>query len=159
MSSTSTKACQCVDRLTAYRIVQVDLQQTCTRKRSLRICNQITTMDEPMPMEGASLTPSSSNNFTDPQHKILDEAVTSDTSNWFAGQQELSRNDCATLLQCIINRSEGKLKGEFTNHGKAIELMSQNPKLESALKNAWRTKDYKEIRKSSELRTSSLARS
>jgi hypothetical protein len=101
------------------------------------------------------LTPSSSDNFTPAQHKIKDEAVTQAASNIFGEQSELSTKvECATLLQCIIDCSEGKLQVAFTNIGNAIKLMSENPKLESALKKAWRTKDYQEIRESGERRAS-----
>ena len=106
-------------------------------------------MDE----EETSLTPSSSHKFTDAHHKKKDEEVALDASIFFAAeQQELSRLDCAILLQCI-NRSEGKLQATVN----AFQLLCENPKLESALKKAWRTKDYKEIRESGELRASSLA--
>ncbi len=109
-------------------------------------------MDEPLLVDEASR-----DNFTDEQHKRLDEDVTSTASVFFPVQQELSSKcDCAGLLQCIIEHSEGTLKGEFTNTGKAVKLMRENPKLEFALKNAWRTKDYKKIRRLSELRASSL---
>ncbi|KAF8720225.1 hypothetical protein AX14_011125 [Amanita brunnescens Koide BX004] len=97
-------------------------------------------MDE----EETSLTPSSSHKFTDAHHKKKDEEVALDASIFFAAeQQELSRLDCAILLQCI-NRSEGKLQATVN----AFQFLCENPKLESALKKAWRTKDYKEIRES-----------
>ena len=116
-------------------------------------------MDEPMPMEGAYLTPSTSDNFTDAQHKRKDEEVTQAASKFFAGQQdsEWSEFHYAFLLQCIIKHSEGKLQVAFMDNGKAIDLMRANPKLGSVLKKAWRTKDYKEIRKSGEFRASVLA--
>jgi hypothetical protein len=105
-----------------------------------------------------ALTPSPSDNFTDAQHKKQDEEVTQAASDIFGEQSELSTKlECASLLGCIIDHSEGKLQAAFTNNGKAIKLMRENPKLESALKKAWRTKEYKEIRKSGELRASSLA--
>ena len=114
-------------------------------------------MDEPMPMEGASLSPSSSDNFNNMQHNKQDEQVTLDASMFLAGKQQLSELDCVALLHCIINHSEGKLQVEFTNLANAIILLRENPKLESALQKAWTTKDYKEIRKSGELLASSLA--
>ncbi|KAF8336212.1 hypothetical protein F5887DRAFT_577598 [Amanita rubescens] len=102
------------------------------------------------------LTPSLSDNFTDAQHEKQDEEVALIASEYFLGQQELTMLECALLLSCIITRSEGKLKAEYTNYNIAFQLMRDNPNLESALKEAWRTKDYKEIRKSGELRASRL---
>ena len=116
-------------------------------------------MDEPMPVEGASLTPSTSDNFTDAEHKKKDEEVTQATSKFFAGPQdsEWSEFHYAFLLQCIIKHSEGKLQVAFMDNEKAIKLMRANPKLGSVLKKAWRAKDYKEILKSGELWASALA--
>ena len=105
-------------------------------------------MDESMPVEEAFLTPSSSHYFTNAQHKKQDEEVTLAVSKLFAGKQELDKTDCVFLLHSIIKRSGGKLRVEFIDGDKAIKLMCENPKLESALEKAWRTKDYKEIRNS-----------
>jgi hypothetical protein len=113
--------------------------------------------DEHKAVEEAPLgfAPSSSHNFTPAQHKIKD---TLEASKLFGGKQELSEAlHYAALLQCIIKSSEGKLQAAYIDNANAIELMGKNPKLESALKKAWRTKDYKEIRESGELRASSLA--
>jgi hypothetical protein len=114
-------------------------------------------MDEPMPVEEEFLTPTSPHNFTNEQHKKQDEEVTLAASKCFAVQRELCKLDCAFLLNCIIERSEGKLWVEYTDLPKIMEYMDENPKLEPALKKAWRTKDYKEIRESGEPRASSLA--
>jgi hypothetical protein len=102
------------------------------------------------------LTPSPFDNFTDAQHEKQDEEIALIASEYFAGQQELSRLHCAFLLSCIVKRSEGKLKAEYTEYGIGCQLIRENPKLESALKEAWRTKDYKEIRKSGELRAQAV---
>ena len=114
-------------------------------------------MDEPVPIEEASLTPSPSDNFTDVQHNKQDEQVTLAASEIFTEKQQLSEIDCAAPLECIIDSSEGKLQVAFTNTRKAIKLMRENPKLVFALQKAWTAKDYTEIRKSGELLVSSLA--
>ena len=104
--------------------------------------------DEHKAVEEAPLgfAPSSSHNFTPAQHKIKD---TLEASKLFGGKQELSEAlHYAALLQCIIKSSEGKLQAAYIDNANAIELMGKNPKLESALKKAWRTKDYMEIRES-----------
>ena len=114
-------------------------------------------MDEPMPVEEASLTPSTSDNFTDAQHNKQDEEVTLAVKDVFDGRQVLTLGECAILLQVIIELSEDRLQVAFTNGMKAIKLIGENPKLESALQKAWKSKGYKEIRESGELWASSLA--
>ena len=114
-------------------------------------------MDEPMLVEGASLTSSSSDYFTDAQHEKKDEEVTLFVQEIFDPKQELSQAQCAILLQSIIDFSEGKLQAEYMQPARTRELLDKNPRLISALQKAWRTKNYKEIRKSGELRASSLA--
>ena len=108
-----------------------------------------------MIVEVASLTPSSSDNFNNQEHKIQDEKVTQAVSDAFTEERELSNGECAILLISIIKHSQGKL--ESIDGEKAIELVCDKPKLKSALQKAWKTKDYKEIRESGELRASSLA--
>ncbi|KAK2467168.1 hypothetical protein APHAL10511_000717 [Amanita phalloides] len=106
-------------------------------------------MDEPTPAEEASLTPSSSHNFTPPQHKEKDQEVTQDASILFGEKQELSETlECMLLLQCIVKHSDGKLHVAFTDNKKALDLIRENPKLASALKKAWKDKKYDEIRES-----------
>ncbi|KAK2463741.1 hypothetical protein APHAL10511_004234 [Amanita phalloides] len=106
---------------------------------------------DPMQVEEAlltSLTPSTSENFNSGQHKKGDEEITLAATRIFGGKRELSEIDNAVLLQCIIRRSEGKLQAAFINIENGIELMRENPKLTSALKKAWRTENYMEIRES-----------
>ena len=110
-----------------------------------------------MLVEGASLTSSSSDYFTDAQHEKKDEEVTLFVQEIFDPKQELSQAQCAILLQSIIDFSEGKLQAEYMQPARTRELLDKNPRLISALQKAWRTKNYKEIRKSGELRASSLA--
>ncbi len=116
-------------------------------------------VDEPVPVEGTSLTPSTSDNFTDAQHKKRDEDVIKHVSAIFREHQELSVSDCMVLLYWIVKCSEGKLRDAFADVDNATRLILDNPKLECALKKAWRTKDYKEIQKSGEPRVPSLASS
>ena len=98
------------------------------------------------------LTPSSSDNFTPAQHKEKDEEVTQAASG-LGESSELTKVECAYLLQHITEHSEEKLQ-RFADNNKAIEFIRKNSKLETALKNAWRTKNYQEIRKSGERRAS-----
>ena len=112
-------------------------------------------MNEPVPMEPASLTPSSSEKFTHAQHKEQDEKVTREASSIIEEGKELSLGECLILLKRIIKHSEGKLKQHDSIEAGA--LIRNNPKLKSALQKAWGTKDYTEIRRSGVFRASSLA--
>jgi hypothetical protein len=113
-----------------------------------------------MQVDGASLTSSPSDNFTDAQHKKQDEKVTQDASDMFLGKPELTELiECAALLERIIDHSGGKIKDTYRNTWKAIQLMREHDELVSALKEAWMSKNYKEIRESGELRASLLASS
>ena len=113
-------------------------------------------MDEPMPTEGATLTPSSSGDLTDEQHTKQNEEVTLAALEFLPRERELSVFECAYLLHCIVECSKGKLHGAFADVPNALRLIRENPKLKFALHHAWRTKDYKEIRRSGGPHLSSL---
>jgi hypothetical protein len=114
-------------------------------------------MDEPMLVDGASLTLSPSATFTDEQHKEQDDKVTQDALVFFKEEQpELSLIECMILLVSIINRSEGKLKDMYKDIQTAAKLLREHDKLVSALQEAWRSRNYKAIRESGEFQALSL---
>ena len=102
-----------------------------------------------MPVERPSLASPSSDNFTIVQHDKQDQEITLASSKYFTRE-----HPGILRVPSTVHHQEDKLKVAYADW---FKLMEGNLKLESALKEAWRTIDYKEIRKSGELRASSLA--